>query len=227
MLALNGGTLNIESPVPLQRAAAQLSARHRHRPRSLLSRTTRTNRGLYRSLGLRQRRMFFDKETWGADRLVVRPAPADAAAAASAPRLLAQTPLSAQAQKDMLRLYATQQPDYMPGLSSAEKKDRLAQMSYQDFLLERREGGQAGALVLHALGAGILLRRRRRDAGAVRVADGPARLRGHEPRADARMDVLADLPGGQHGRQKSGPAAARPCISRTATRPSRGCSSAG
>ena len=28
----------------------------------------------------------------------------------------------------------------MPGLSSAEKKDRLSRMSYRDFLLERRQG---------------------------------------------------------------------------------------
>ncbi len=48
---------------------------------------------------------------------------------------LAQTPLSGQAQKDLLRLYAKDQPDYLAGLSSAEKKNRLARMSYQDYLL--------------------------------------------------------------------------------------------
>jgi len=47
---------------------------------------------------------------------------------------LARTPLSPQAQKDIARL-ETENVDYMPGLSSAEKKDRLSRMSYKDFLL--------------------------------------------------------------------------------------------
>ena len=49
-------------------------------------------------------------------------------------RRLARTPLSAAAQKGIARL-ETERVDYMPGLSSAEKKDRLSRMSYKDFLL--------------------------------------------------------------------------------------------
>src|SRR3989454_5701748 len=49
-------------------------------------------------------------------------------------RRLARTPLSAAAQKGIARL-ETARVDYMHGLSSAEKKDRLSRMSYKDFLL--------------------------------------------------------------------------------------------
>ncbi len=62
-------------------------------------------------------------------------------------------PLSAQAQKDLLRL-TPNQPDYMPGLSSAEKKERLARISYQDYLLNLAKVDTTGALVLHALRRG-------------------------------------------------------------------------
>jgi spermidine dehydrogenase len=70
---------------------------------------------------------FFDKETWGSDRLVIG---SDFNA-----EFPAKSPLSTQAKLDTLRLYDRGQPDYMPGLSSAEKKLGLARMSYQDFLL--------------------------------------------------------------------------------------------
>jgi hypothetical protein len=42
-------------------------------------------------------------------------------------------PISAQAKADMRRLQDPQQPDYMPGLTSAEKKARLATMSLEDW----------------------------------------------------------------------------------------------
>jgi spermidine dehydrogenase len=40
-----------------------------------------------------------------------------------------------EARKDIARLQSAEQPDYMPGLSSDEKKQRLIHLSYQDFLL--------------------------------------------------------------------------------------------
>ena len=48
---------------------------------------------------------------------------------------LARTPLSPAAQRDIARLQDAP-IDYLPGLSSAAKKDRLSRMSYRDFLLQ-------------------------------------------------------------------------------------------
>src|SRR5262249_52936109 len=156
MLALNGGTLNIESWHRYnEHARAVINDIGIDIDRFLSS--NEKNRTLYRSLGLTGQATFFDKETWGVDKLFVRRAGGGGRGAAEAGGRgagagagaegggrgrggasvddLSQMPLSPQAQKDMLRLYGGPHPDYMPGLSSAEKKVRLAKMSYQDFLL--------------------------------------------------------------------------------------------
>ena len=75
--------------------------------------------------------MFFDHETFGVDRLVVRKGDSREATQA----FLAQTPLPEQVRKDILRI--EHGDDYaMPGLTSAQKKDRLSRISYEHFLLE-------------------------------------------------------------------------------------------
>jgi spermidine dehydrogenase len=71
---------------------------------------------------------FFDKETWGQDRMVV------GVGKPSWPEFFAKTPLSPAAQKDLARLY-TDRVDYLPGKSPTEKKAYLARISYKDFLL--------------------------------------------------------------------------------------------
>src|SRR5262249_33119667 len=89
---------------------------------------------LYRSQGL-SNAYFFDKETWGADRLGLTNNAGGGRGRTLNAEFLARTPLSEKAQKDLLRLYDKDQPDYLAGLSSAEKKLRLAKRSYKDFLL--------------------------------------------------------------------------------------------
>src|SRR4029450_13397173 len=85
---------------------------------------------------------FFDRETFGARALLVAPPFADALTEAGtfAPppadawtTFLAQAPLAEAVKRDLLRLQ-TGKADYLPGLSSAAKKAKLARMSYADFL---------------------------------------------------------------------------------------------
>src|SRR5215831_8474240 len=71
MLALNGGTLNIESWNRYnEHARAVITDVGIDIDRFLAA--NEKNRSLYRSLGLNGQGTFFDKETWGVDRLIVR-----------------------------------------------------------------------------------------------------------------------------------------------------------
>ena len=82
---------------------------------------------LYSSLHL-NRGVFFDKETFGVDRLVIK-------GDLSWKEFFARTPLSETAQKDMVRL-EEEHKDYMPGLTVAEKLARMKKISYRDFLTD-------------------------------------------------------------------------------------------
>jgi spermidine dehydrogenase len=196
-MVLNGGTVNIESVEHYNAPALELL-----RDVGIdLDRYVASNAGsrdLYKSLGLGAGH-FFDKETWGSDRLL-RGGASEGGGKFTA-EFLAQTPLSAQAQKDTLRLYDSGQPDYMPGLSSAEKKQRLASISYQDFLLNHAKVDKQILWFLQGLSKSFF---------QVGIDASPAYymwmmgLPGFsgmklEPTPDG---TLSDLPGGQHGRQK-------------------------
>ncbi len=124
MQLVNGGTLDIDSPRPYSAVARGLLAELGVDVPALSRRIE--HRAHYAQLGLK-RAVFFDRETFGADRLVAGFGTARLA------DLLRQTPLSAAARADLMRIEHGHE-DYLPGLTSAQKKERLAGISYRAFL---------------------------------------------------------------------------------------------
>lgn len=132
-----GGTFSIESPAPyspvakglIEELGIDVSSYHKY-----------LDKKLYRSRGMHQH-IFFDKEQFGEDKLVINPDPRYGGESRGSGSLRAfhqftkQAPISAQAKKDLRRLYR-EKKDYMPGLSDEEKKARLARMSYAAYLTD-------------------------------------------------------------------------------------------
>lgn len=135
-----GGTFSIESPAPYSAVAKDLiTALGIDVP----SYAKYFKRNLYSSLGLKPR-IFFDKETFGADKLVIHPAPQWGGETVSEntpgtseawKAFLAEAPLSEKAKRDYLRLLQDTK-DYFPGLDSNEKKAKLARISYSKYLTD-------------------------------------------------------------------------------------------
>src|SRR5579862_2943495 len=131
MLLTNGGTVSIESPFPYSKEARGLLSELGIDPPALQKKYS--GKSAFGGLGFGY---FFDKETFGSERLVTN-APGGFGRQAASIKwadFLAQTPLSAQAQKDILRIQEAK-TDYMEGLPQDQKKAKLSKMSYKDFLL--------------------------------------------------------------------------------------------
>ena len=98
---------------------------------------TAFDRELYGSLGLGWG-IFFDRETFGEDRMLRAPGrrrgPADLAKPPTTwSEFLARAPLSEEARRDITRLYE-ESIDYLPDLTVEQKMERLRRTSYLDFL---------------------------------------------------------------------------------------------
>lgn len=125
LLLSYGGTQSLESP----------------------GRYSKVAKGLLRDLGIDVRRfetafdqslydrmrlgtgVFFDRQTFGRDALVT------GAGSLPWPQFLARCPLSEAARRDIARLYA-EKVDPLPGLSARQKREKLAHVSYADFLVK-------------------------------------------------------------------------------------------
>jgi spermidine dehydrogenase len=132
MLLGYGGTFAIDSPAPYSEVAKGLI-------RELGVDVSSWARALDQELyaGLRPA-LFFDKRRFGVDRLVPDPRrePWDGVDDEGGDvwrRFLAEAPLTEAVKRDLVRLHQ-ERKDYLPGLSSHEKKARLARVSYADFL---------------------------------------------------------------------------------------------
>ena len=134
-----GGTYSIESPEPYSATAKGVIE---ELGINVASFSKYLERDLYGSRG-RAAKIFFDKETFGADKLVDDPFPfpggetydlAQAGPDAWA-HFMAEAPIAEQARKDISRL-CREKKDYLQGLNTEQKKDRLARISYARLLTE-------------------------------------------------------------------------------------------
>jgi spermidine dehydrogenase len=134
-----GGTFSIESPAPYSAVAKALIE---ELGVDVPSYPKYVSKDLYSSLGLKPC-VFFDKETFGTDKLVVNAARAggdesgneEGKGETELQVFLKEAPLPAKAKEDFHRLL-TEKKDYLPGLNSDEKKARLARISYAKYLTE-------------------------------------------------------------------------------------------
>ena len=134
LLITFGGSFAIESAAPYSPTAKSL-IQELGIDVSSFRKYVRPN--VYRSLGLANG-FFFDKATFGVDRLLPDPfsdhytEPSDIKNKAWE-LFLNTAPIQEKAKQDLLKLYK-EKIDHYPGLTSAEKKEKLARISYADFL---------------------------------------------------------------------------------------------
>jgi len=126
MYLVNGGTLNVEAPSQYSTVAGGLlwelgvdRTRYFEKNRGMFSN--------YADMGL-QGSMFFDKETFGSDKLVV--GWGDAPIGES----IKNAPLSDEVKRDAVRLYESHE-NYLPDLDATATRKKLTHMSYQDYVV--------------------------------------------------------------------------------------------
>jgi len=133
-----GGTYAIESPSPYSPTAKSVIS---DLGIDVTADARVRDTKLYPSLGMGPG-VFFDKETFGTDLLLLDPKPEKDAdfgdpgiSETHWKEFQEQAPLSSAAKQDIQRIYEGVK-DYIPGLSPAEKKARLARITYAKYLTD-------------------------------------------------------------------------------------------
>jgi spermidine dehydrogenase len=133
-----GGTFSIESPAPYSPVAKGVIE---ELGIDVPSYSKYFAKNLYPSFGLHPK-IFFDKETFGSDKLATNFSTrgwtesedkVNQSQQQLLKQFLAEAPIAEQAKRDLQRLYE-EPKDYFPGLTSDEKKAKLARVSYANFL---------------------------------------------------------------------------------------------
>jgi len=133
-----GGTFSIESPAPYSPVAKGVIE---ELGIDVPSYSKYLAKNLYPSFGLHPK-IFFDKETFGTDKLATNFSTrgwtesedkVNQSQQQLLKQFLAEAPIAEQAKRDLQRLYE-EPKDYFPGLTSDEKKAKLARVSYANFL---------------------------------------------------------------------------------------------
>jgi spermidine dehydrogenase len=139
MLLGYGGTYSIESPEPYSAVSKDLIE---ELGIDVATFPKHLERDVYTSGG-RVPKIFFNKEMFGVDKLVDDPCPCPTGEtfnlAVAGPNawehFLSEAPIAEQARKDVSRL-CREKKDYLPSLDLQQKRDRLARISYLNFLKE-------------------------------------------------------------------------------------------
>lgn len=193
MYLVNGGTLNVEAPSQYSTVSAGLlwelgidRTRYFEKNRDMFS--------FYRDMGLRSS-MFFDRENFGDDKLVVD------YRAESIKDSIAKSPLNEKAQDDVVRLYETKE-NYFPGLNAKETRKRLSHMSYHDYLVDVIKCDPVVVKLFQASFHGSFV------VGPDAIPAIYFRDNGYPGFAgltleDLSPNLLAHEPGGQHGRENA------------------------
>lgn len=133
-----GGTFSIESPAPYSPVAKGVIE---ELGIDVPSYSKYFAKNLYPSFGLHPK-IFFDKETFGTDKLATNFSSrgwtesedkVNQSQEQLLKQFLAEAPIAEPAKRDLQRLYE-EPKDYFPGLTSDEKKVKLARVSYANFL---------------------------------------------------------------------------------------------
>ena len=203
LIVCNGGTLEIESP-----------DRYNAWARSVLDdigldlaryRTANTaNRKLYGDLGLAAAFAFdretFGKATGGKDTFVRLP---KGHFYGFSPEVIDTAPIGEAARAALRKITAKDLPDYLPGLSVEAKKDWLARHSFREFLIDKAGLNEEAYWFFQHMGCGTFC------VGADATPALFGWVQGYPGFSGMGLGAIpdglfADLPGGQHGRQKEG-----------------------